>query len=138
MCKITKKFHKDLTSIFGVGKARRLFVVKALGLSATTTAFRSSTRYKNIFEKAQPIVKRFKIGFILSSTLKKVAEVSASTYGFKFLRTLMCLPCNGQRSRTNARTTRLRRKIIPVKKKLAKKKSTQTVCSLYDAYFTRG
>lgn len=102
-----KSVFLSLANIYGLGKFRSLVICKRLGLSKNFKAKNLSKEHINKFIK---IIECLKIE--LASDLKKSKILSVkkliSIKSYKGLRKIRGLPVRGQRTHTNAKTSRKR------------------------------
>jgi small subunit ribosomal protein S13 len=112
-----KRVEVGLTYIYGIGRPSSLKILKAAGVNP-------DTRVKNLSEteivKLREIIERdFKVeGDLrrdLSMNIKRLMDIGS----YRGLRHRRGLPVRGQRTKTNARTRKGRRKAIGVRVKKA-------------------
>lgn len=103
-----KSIFFALTHVFGIGKINSIYICKKLGFS-------KNLKLKNLSkEQIQNLISIIELSnFILIGDLKKLKALKLKTLlsikSYKGFRLKQGLPVRGQRTHTNARTSRKRR-----------------------------
>ena len=109
-----KRLDIGLTYIFGIGRSNVIKVLKDAGVDA-------SRRVKELTEeeinKLQKSVEQFKVEGDLRQEIEQNIKRLEETGSYRGLRHRRGLPARGQRTRSNARTKRGKRKTIGAVKK---------------------
>ncbi len=107
-----------LTSIYGIGRSRAHVILQEAGISDHTKVHEWTD--DNIREITRIIQSEFKVEGELRSevqmSIKRLMDIAC----YRGLRHRKGLPVNGQRTRTNARTRKGKRKTVANKKKVTK------------------
>jgi len=114
-----KRFFKNktkrinLNSIFndfGVGKSKKMFIARFLGIPIKNLFYYNNLLSDNIKKKIKNYTTE---KFIFGNFLKKILFYqmfnSLTLKDFRSFRFLNKLPCNGQRTKTNAKTSKRRK-----------------------------
>jgi small subunit ribosomal protein S13 len=103
-----KPIVNALTSIFGIGNTRSILICKKLGFLLT---FKVQNISKNQLDKLTNLIKNISsqvvIGEQLKKAIKKNKKKLISIKSYKGIRLKKGLPAHGQRTHSNARTTKL-------------------------------
>ena len=109
-----KRVDIGLTYIFGIGRSNVVSVIKNAGVD-------SAKRVKDLTEeevnKLQKSVEEFKVEGDLRQEIEQNVKRLEETGSFRGLRHKKGLPTRGQRTRSNARTRRGKRKTVGAIKK---------------------
>ena len=108
----------SLTYIFGIGPSRAAEILKAAGIEEDTKVQDWSD--DNIRNIAQIIQNDYKVEGELRSDLQLNIKRLMDIASYRGIRHRHGLPVNGQRTRTNARTRKGRKKTVANKKKAPK------------------
>jgi len=100
-----KPVFLGLTSIYGIGKSKSLFICKYLGFSSNLKIkYLSKDQYNKLVKTIEFL------NFELASNLKKIKLLNnkklINIKSYKGLRRYQGLPVRGQRTHTNAKTAR--------------------------------
>ncbi len=114
-----KRIVIALTYIYGIGNSTAKEIVKEAGLDENTRAHSLS---EADLTKMRDIIKRLKVEGDLrrdiGMSIKRLIEINC----YRGQRHRRGLPCRGQRTKTNARTRRGKKRIAVAGKKVAAKK----------------
>lgn len=119
-----KKIQFALTDIYGIGKAKALSLIKQAKVDA---AKRARELKEEEIVRIQKIIEK---GFVIEGDLRREIDENIKrlkTIGaYRGLRHSRGLPVRGQRTRSNARTKRGKRKTVGALKKEQRAKTEQT------------
>lgn len=119
-----KKIQFALTDIYGIGKAKALSLIKQAKVDA---AKRARELKEDEIARIQKIIEK---GFVIEGDLRREIDENIKrlkTIGaYRGLRHSRGLPVRGQRTRSNARTKRGKRKTVGALKKEQRAKTEQT------------
>lgn len=107
-----------LTYIFGIGKSRAQEILEATGIDENTKV--QDWTDDNIRSISQIIQNDYKVEGELRSEVQMNIKRLMDIVSYRGLRHRKGLPVNGQRTRTNARTRKGKRKTVANKKKAVK------------------
>ncbi|MAD60201.1 MAG: 30S ribosomal protein S13 [Myxococcales bacterium] len=110
-----KRLVIALTYIYGIGKTTSSSIIESLGLDPSRRV-RDLTD-SEVREIRDHIERNYKVMGELSSEVKSNIKRLMDLGCYRGLRHRRSLPVRGQRTRTNARTRKGPRKIVPKKKK---------------------
>ena len=110
-----KRLVIALTYIYGIGKTTSSNIIESLGLDPSRRV-RDLTD-SEVREIRDHIERNYKVMGELSSEVKSNIKRLMDLGSYRGLRHRRSLPVRGQRTRTNARTRKGPRKIVPKKKK---------------------
>ena len=110
-----KRIEIALTDIFGIGRTTAMKIITSLGLDPSTRVFDlSETQVREIRDHIEA---NYKVEGELQREVKKNVKDLMDLGCYRGLRHRRGLPVRGQRTRTNARTRKGPRRIVPKKKK---------------------
>ena len=110
-----KRIEIALTDIFGIGRTSAMKIITSLGLDPSTRVFDlSETQVRDIRDHIEA---NYKVEGELQREVKKNVKDLMDLGCYRGLRHRRGLPVRGQRTRTNARTRKGPRRIVPKKKK---------------------
>ena len=121
----TKSLYKNLKLIFGLGVSKKLVIIKLAGFNSSKRIEKFFKLPKSTIEKIANEVSKFKIQRELLDEIKKYRKNLAQMRCYRAIRFYQNLPCHGQRTKTNAKTMKNRKKntsLILSSKKLLKLK----------------
>ena len=114
-----KRLEISLTTLYGVGRSRALFILKKAKIEASKKAKELTVEQENEIRK---IIESFKIEGDLkrevASNIKRLKDIKT----YRGSRHIHRLPVRGQRTKTNARTLRGKKKTMGTGRKIADKK----------------
>lgn len=102
------KFFLLCNNLFGIGKTRRLIISQLLGIpfDKVNGFYLSESLVKRIDEI---VLQSYKTGKVLKENNLKYLKWQEASGCYKSFRRILFLPCNGQRTRTNAGTCKRKR-----------------------------
>jgi small subunit ribosomal protein S13 len=103
MKKPKNKSRKFNTKTFGLGFKKKLSLRKIFGLNIRTKPRKIKLKQKNLIRK---ILVKNKIGKQLKTKIQKTIKFYVELKSYKGLRHKYKYPVRGQRTRTNAKTTK--------------------------------
>lgn len=107
--KKTEKCYKAFRQIFGIGKKRSIYLCKLIGLSEVSRVEQIDlVRMRKLKEVVAFL--GFEIGIDLRRELDDFISKSKEIRSYRGLRRQNCLPVNGQRTKTNAKTVKSKKK----------------------------
>jgi small subunit ribosomal protein S13 len=110
-----KRIEIALTDIFGIGRTTAMKIITQLGLDPSTRVFDlSETQVREIRDHIEA---NYQVEGELQREVKKNVKDLMDLGCYRGLRHRRGLPVRGQRTRTNARTRKGPRRIVPKKKK---------------------
>lgn len=110
-----KRIEIALTDIYGIGRTTAMNIINQLGLDPSIRVFDlSETQIRDIRDHIEA---NYKVEGELQREVKKNVKDLMDLGCYRGLRHRRGLPVRGQRTRTNARTRKGPRRIVPKKKK---------------------
>jgi small subunit ribosomal protein S13 len=110
-----KRIEIALTDIYGIGRTTAMKIITQLGLDPSTRVFDlSETQVREIRDHIEA---NYQVEGELQREVKKNVKDLMDLGCYRGLRHRRGLPVRGQRTRTNARTRKGPRRIVPKKKK---------------------
>ena len=113
-----KRLEISLTYIYGVGRSRSNEIIKKLGLDPNVRAHKLSD--EEIAKISNTLVSEYVVEGDLRRQVRNNIERLIAIHSYRGLRHRLGLPARGQRTRSNARTRKGKRKTIAGKKKAPK------------------
>jgi small subunit ribosomal protein S13 len=110
-----KRIEIALTDIYGIGRTTAMKIINQLGLDPSLRVYDlSETQVRDIRDHIEA---NYKVEGELQREVKKNVKDLMDLGCYRGLRHRRGLPVRGQRTRTNARTRKGPRRIVPKKKK---------------------
>ncbi|MGX7586250.1 ribosomal protein uS13 [Candidatus Vidania fulgoroideorum] len=94
--------EKELTLIYGIGRKKSLYICKKLGIYNLKVKFIDNIKIKIL----KDILNKNKIGFDLKNKVKRDIKILLDINCYRGVRHKKRLPVRGQRTRTNAKTSK--------------------------------
>lgn len=113
-----KKVPYSLAALYGIGLHRALIICREIGIDVDKRAFQLTE------EELGKIATNIENNYVIEGNLRREIQANIARFKeigcFRGYRHARNLPCRGQRSRTNARTRKGKKKTVANKKILRK------------------